>query len=77
MLQATSGTRGGGDGLVWLQRQERIMSKETQEKAARDNRARQLNRQLPEYHRSRGASTEEAQRLAELAKTEVKKEVLR
>lgn len=37
-------------------------------KSARDNRADQLNPTHPTYHRSRGASAEEAQRRAETSK---------
>ncbi|KYF76801.1 hypothetical protein BE11_22320 [Sorangium cellulosum] len=35
-----------------------------------DNHANQLNEQHPDYHRSRGASPEEAQRLASEARAE-------
>lgn len=36
-------------------------------KSARDNRANQLNPIHPAYHRSRGASSTEAQHMAELS----------
>jgi hypothetical protein len=38
--------------------------KNTSEKQAADNRANQLNPRHPAYHLSRGASSEEAERLA-------------
>lgn len=46
------------------------MNQDPSSKHELDNHANQLNEQHPDYHRSRGASPEEAQRLASRARAE-------
>ncbi|WP_437310930.1 hypothetical protein [Sorangium sp. So ce388] len=46
------------------------MNQDPASKHELDNHANQLNDQHPDYHRSRGASPEEAQRLASQARAE-------